>query len=188
MRSSQWLFGAVALTCLLAGCQSTRAESPTAVRLAPPKAVPGTTLHAGPGETEAFDEKRFRLWTLHWESAEVRGAGTKATVSDVVTVHGSFFRNNKPAGNYEAATGSADQAKSRLELRGSVRITSLQHKTTLLCAEANYDGIRKIIQARGKVRLVSDDGTTDFGDEVVATPELDRVGTPETFGNASEKI
>lgn len=164
---------------VLVGCAREPDAKPTKPK---PVEKPTSVLKSNSGETVAYAPgKKGRLWNVRWERAEIRGVETKKSVTDLEVVQGEFFRNNAVQGTYKADSGRAVQAASKLFLSGNVSVTSKPFKAVLSCRTATYDGVRKELRAVGNVVVTFPDGRIELGEEVVATPDLTRIGTPETF-------
>ncbi len=164
---------------VLAGC-----AAPPAAKPAKPKPVekPTTILKSNSGETVAFaPDKKERMWNVRWERAEIRGVETKKSVTDLEVVNGEFFRGDAVQGTYKADSGRAEQEASKLYLSGNVSVTAIPFKAVLTCRSATYDGVKKELRAVGNVVVTFPDGRIELGEEIVATPDLTRIGTPETF-------
>jgi hypothetical protein len=163
----------------LVGC-----AAPPAAKPAKPKPVekPTSVLKSNSGETVAYAPgKRERMWNVRWERAEIRGVETKKSVTDLEVVNGEFYRGDAVQGTYQADSGRAEQGTSKLYLSGNVSVTSKPFKAVLSCRSATYDGVKKELRAVGNVVVTFPDGRIELGEEIVATPDLTRIGTPETF-------
>ena len=67
-------------------------------------------------------------------------------------------------------------------LSGKVRVTSEKDDVYLLADKVTYDEKLALIIAEGNVTVNSDAWLSGPYDRLVATPGLERVGTPDRFG------
>jgi hypothetical protein len=125
--------------------------------------------------------KREKLWDLTWTAGNVALPGPNQTQAQLANVSGSLYLEQKVAGTYRGDVGTADEAKQVLTLRGNVQLTSVQYGAVLTCDEIRYEGDRKLVRAKGHVRVVNKDGRMTNDAELWATADLEKVGTPDIF-------
>ncbi|HEY0868198.1 MAG TPA: hypothetical protein VGE01_12505 [Fimbriimonas sp.] len=142
------------------------------------------TVNASPGQATRLGPppKRSKLWTVRWKGARIDFGDEGRFSGYMERVTGSIYDDfGKEASTFQGQAGQADKAKDILRLSGQVKVVSKQHKASLFCDKVEYQPDRKVIRAVGNVRIVSDSGTLDAGNEILATPDLRRVATPNLF-------
>jgi lipopolysaccharide assembly outer membrane protein LptD (OstA) len=66
-------------------------------------------------------------------------------------------------------------------LSGNVVVTSKDYKSTITCDKLVWDGNRNLIHALGNVRFKSRQYTAEVFDELLASPKMNQIGTPDLF-------
>ena len=178
---------ALAATSLIVGCQSgKRSEAPIPKRgAADGDQRPPITdaINVGPGDLTAYSTNlpRRPVWKLLWKSARIQPGQKENSLGEVTEASGFIYPEAEAPVPFSAASGSGDQAKGQLYLRENVTIFSPTLKATLRCDLVHYDASAKIVEAKGNVRVTSEDGTVTTNQELWATPDLSIVGTKDEF-------
>ena len=139
-------------------------------------------VNASPGEATRLGANRQKLWTVRWKGARLdfTEGGRFSGYMDRVT--GSIYgEKGQETSAFQGERGEADKAKDILRLSGSVKILSKEHKATLFCDKLEYEPERKRVRAVGNVRIESQSGVLNAGNEILATPDLTHVATPNLF-------
>lgn len=120
------------------------------------------------------------LWSARTEGSRflIEGEAGKAVLEGV---RGELFREGKLASRFQAKTGQADQQRSELVLSGGVRVEAVIEGLWLTAERVLYDGNTGLLQAHGRVVVESETYTMGPFEELWATQDLRRVGTPDAF-------
>jgi hypothetical protein len=142
------------------------------------------TVNASPGSATRLGPppKRAKLWTVRWKGARIDfGEGGKFSGSMDKVTGELYDETGKVASTFQGQDGQADKAQDVLRLSGQVKIVSKEHKASLFCDKVEYQPGRNLIRAVGNVRIESESGILNAGQEVLATSDLKRVATPNLF-------
>lgn len=130
--------------------------------------------------------KHEKAWTVHWVGAKLNlgssgkdgernGAGTFQNVT------GSVYQNGTEASTFRSDEGYGENKTSHLHLTGHVIVVSTDQHATLFCDRLEWIPETKLIRASGNVRVEGKSGKLGTFSEVLATPKLERIGTPDLF-------
>lgn len=161
--------------CLLVGCGS---APDVAATEAPPADEPGTTRV----QIGAVEGRLPGAWTMEAEQSSVALQGEDDTSAIGLRVSGQLLKGDKIESRFVAASGEANTQTGRLELSGEVRVTSERDGVYLTADRLVYDKELALIIAEGRVEVHSATWVSGPFDKLVATPGLERVGTPDRFG------
>jgi hypothetical protein len=139
-------------------------------------------LGAGSGDRFGGDQKREKLWSVQWQSAEMevfdQGGSLAGTLQQVT---GQIVSDGQNVSSFTATSAVSDRDQERLWLTGNVKIVSRNPDMTLTCDKVLYEADIKLIKAQGNIRIESSSGTLGGMPELWAKPDLSRVGTPDAF-------
>lgn len=107
--------------------------------------------------------------------------GEKAGSGQFDGVTGLLFKADQEAATFESKYGEVDQTKSQLTLTGNVSVVGRNPEATMRCERLVYDANAKVIRALGNVRVTGKNGTLGPLSELLATPDLKTVATPDMF-------
>lgn len=126
--------------------------------------------------------KRERVFEVHWQKSDLRAvSGEKVGSGQFDDVTGQLFKADKGVANFESKYGEVDQAQNLLTLTGNVSVKGTDPEATLTCSRLVYDANAKVIRAEGNVRIDGKTGTLGPMPELLATPDLKTVATPDMF-------
>lgn len=120
-------------------------------------------------------------WTMDAEQASVRIEGEESSSASVRRVSGKLLKGDMVESRFVADSGLADTATGRLVLSGRVQVTAEDEKIVLTADKVTYDEKTSLVTAEGHVIVSSADWTSGPYDRLVATPGLEKVGTPDRF-------
>jgi lipopolysaccharide assembly outer membrane protein LptD (OstA) len=121
-------------------------------------------------------------WTMEAQKSSVRIEGEERTTAQVRAVQGQLLKGESVESRFVADSGEANTSTGRLTLSGKVRITSEKDEIYLTADKVTYDEKLALVIAEGNVKVNSSAWTSGPYDRLVATPGLERVGTPDRFG------
>ncbi len=121
-------------------------------------------------------------WTMEAQRSSVRIEGEDGHSAIVQAVQGQLLKGDAVQSRFTADSGEADTSTGRLVLIGHVTVTAENEKIRLTAERVTYDEQSALVVAEGRVMVSSADWTSGPYDRLVATPGLERVGTPDRFG------
>jgi len=178
-------FWIVAILCIaLAGCSSKKPDpqpnaDPSANGVEEPK--DRRIIASGPVDMEAANPEGKMVWTLHGESSRVGLETEGETELFANNVSGEIFQNGKVASTFKAMEAKAARESRTLVLSNRVEIQSLAEKITLRADKVNWMEDREMFSATGNVEVDSPGWLLGKMEEVWATPDLTKIGTPNKF-------
>ena len=172
-----------ALAALAAqGCLS---GTPKEAAVPKPKAPPpAKELNFSSGTGDAFGPlpKREKRWTVNWQSMKLNGTQKKGlSGGKMLGVSGVIYKEDKKVLNFKSDRGSGDKANETLVLDDHVVAKRPDGSATLTADEVTYLAKSKLLIAKGNVHVFGPAGDGTFS-ELVATSDLNHVGTPDMFG------
>lgn len=102
-------------------------------------------------------------------------------------VSGQLFQKDAVASKFQASEAYADQEKNVLKLSNKVVITAEKQGLSLSADKVAWLPERQLIEASGHVMLDGRDYSAGPFDRLLATPDLKKAGTPDTFGKQPSK-
>jgi lipopolysaccharide assembly outer membrane protein LptD (OstA) len=96
-------------------------------------------------------------------------------------VTGTIFQAQRPVTTFRADRGEADRTHQMLTLEDHVRVTAIKDGSRLNCDRLVYDARGKFYRATGHVTILGPAGQVGTLSEVLTTPDLAVVATPELF-------
>ena len=116
------------------------------------------------------------------QKSSVKLEGDETSNAVVHAVQGQLLDGEKVESRFVAESGEANTVTGRLTLSGKVRITSEKDEILLTADKVTYDEKLALVIAEGNVKVTSKAWASGPYDRLVATPGLERVGTPDRFG------
>lgn len=116
------------------------------------------------------------------QKSSVKLEGEERSLAQVSAVQGQLLKGDVVESRFLADSGEADTATGRLVLSGKVKVTSERDSIYLTADKVTYDEKLALIIAEGNVKVNSEAWVSGPYDRLVATPGLERVGTPDRFG------
>lgn len=154
-------------------------------------------MNLGPGNglVKSAPPERKSLWFVEWDSARIDVVDSPK--NDLLgggrleRVRGYLFDEGKPGSTFRGDRGVGDKEKKTLTLRGNVHVVAPDKDASgkksntpaaeLTCDQIVYDAEKKVIRALGHVKVTGEIGTIGTLSEVWATPDLNRIATPDMF-------
>jgi len=121
------------------------------------------------------------MWSVQWESARIEYGGENQISGTMSRVSGEMYERGAVASTFVADFAEAEKQSNRLTLSGNVVVTSKEYKSTITCDKLVWDGNKNLIRALGNVRFKSKQYTAEVFDELLASPKLNQIGTPDLF-------
>lgn len=148
---------------------------------------PASERRVDTGESEVVRRgpDREPAWSAKSASARLSYGGEGNFGGRFEDVSGLIFSEGKPASEFKARAGVAEQESETLILEGSVRIVGIESKATLSAMRVQWRPDRKLVLASGDVRVNTPDYSIGPFPSLLATPDLRQFGTPDTFPPAS---
>ena len=115
------------------------------------------------------------------KDSSMKFQGQEESTAIVRGVTGQLLKGGKVASNFVAESGQADTRTGVLVLTGNVRVTAEGRGMYLVADKLTYDKNRALIFAEGRVEVRSDAWLSGPFAKLVATPGLEKVGTPDRF-------
>jgi len=119
---------------------------------------------------------------------KVNGDGARAGLEEsgnneffLTTVTGEIFENNKTSSTFSAKEAKAATETKKLVLTGNVKLTSVPQKVMLSADKITWMEDKELFAATGNVQIDSPEWQLGNMDEVWATPDLSKIGTPKHF-------
>lgn len=175
------------LLVLVAGCgsPSPRTAKPApAEQPAPEAGEPAVerSITAGGVEMVASDDNNQKVWSARSETATLDMMTNDNVVSRMAGVTGDLFQKGEVASTYRAEEAFANRTDRKLTLKGGVQVQNSDGPEALSAQALDWIPDKELIQLRGDVSVSS--GKTyqagPFG-LLWATPDLNIIGTPDTF-------
>lgn len=121
------------------------------------------------------------MWSVQWESARIEYGGESQISGTMSRVSGEMYERGAVASTFVADFAEAEKQSNRLTLSGNVVVTSKEYKSTIACDKLVWDGNNNLIRALGNVRFKSKQYTAEVFDELLASPKMNQIGTPDLF-------
>lgn len=175
----------LAILCVaLGGCSSKKPDpkpdaDPSSNGVEEPK--DRRVIASGPVDMQAADPEGEVVWTLHGESSRVGLETEGETQIFANNVSGEIFENGKVASTFKAMEAKAARESRTLLLNDRVEIQSVAENITLRADKVNWMEDRKLFAATGNVEVDSPNWLLGKMEEVWATPDLTKIGTPNKF-------
>lgn len=149
----------------------------------PPDKPPTQEINFTAGTGDAFGPvpKHEKRWTVNWKSMVLQGLqSTGISEGQMSGVSGMIFKAEQPVLRFKSDRGHGDKANEVLVLQDHVVASKPDGSENLTADTLTYLAKRKLLIATGHVRVygVSGDGTFS---QLVATSDLNHVGTPDMF-------
>lgn len=140
-------------------------------------------LNTGKGSAtvRSTEGPREPMWTVRWESARIEYGGENRISGRMRNVSGEMYEKGAVANTFVADAAEAEKQSNKLVLSGSVKVTSTDYKSTITCDKLVWDGNNNLIRALGNVRFKSRQYTAEVFDELLASPKMNQIGTPDLF-------
>lgn len=149
-------------------------------------------IESGKLTLEATDESGNPAWKVNGKSARAGIEETGDNQFFIETVTGEVFSKGEVASTFIADSAKAATETKKLVLNGNVKITSLGQNTvktaqsndkklTLTADKITWMEDKQLFAASGNVQIDSPDYHLGNMDEVWATPDLSKIGTPNKF-------
>lgn len=162
------------------GCGGPKKTPP---RVEPPPTDPGVrrVVETGPIDLEAGRDDGTIAWKLHGKSSRLglQDAGEKQVFAQGVT--GEIFDKGKVASRFTSQDAKAASESKQMVLMGKVRIDSVTQNVSLYADKVAWMEERQMFSAQGNVRIDSPGWELGKMEEVWATPDLSKFGTPDKF-------
>ena len=131
-------------------------------------------------------------YTLRWQHGVVQATDPikLGAVGDMKGVSGILYKGGKPAADFSADEGTADNTKGVLVLKGNVRVKSvggnkLLEGTLMTCDRVTYASGDEIIKASGGVNVQNKGFTIGPIAEAWCSNTLSEVASPRRLRSAS---
>jgi hypothetical protein len=170
------------LALIVAGCgpgEPKRAHAPA------PEPSPERHIETEGAQVIRRGPDRRPLWSASSASASLTYAGEGAVSGTFRKVTGRLYERGVPASTFAAQTAFADQGTSRLDMSGQVVIAALRYEARMMADLVRWRPDLELIEASGGVRVTTPDYVVGPFQALLATPDLRRFGTPDTFPRAA---
>lgn len=172
--------GYLLLGLAVQGCLSGQPE--TKVQR-PPDKPPTQEVNVTSGTGDAFGPmpKHEKRWTVNWTKMILQGLQSKGlSTGQMSGVSGTIYKKEEPVLNFKSDRGHGDKANEVLVLQDHVVASKPDGSENLTADTVTYLAKSKLLIASGHVRVYGASGDGTFS-QLVATSDLDHVGTPDMF-------
>jgi len=169
---------------LLSGCSPKKQDSganPSESGSAEKEPSERRVIASGPVDMEAANPAGERVWTLHGESSRVGMESEGETELFANQVSGEIFQKGVLASTFKAVEAKAARETRTLVLTNRVEIQSVSENIILRADKVSWMEDRELFAATGNVEVDSPGWLLGKMDEVWATPDLKKIGTPSKF-------
>lgn len=165
-----------ALAFVAVGC-TRPADAPQAAPTRPVEKPP-VKIGTGPVEVQVRGEDGTPSFVVRAQSSEIQ-VEKGGSQSGLDKVEGEIFQKGKLASRFTASQGRVDQSARSLQASGKVEVRDTSRGIVLRADNVRYrEGEAKIV-ASGRVTVSSEEWRIGPFDQLAATPDLSRVGTPD---------
>lgn len=123
-----------------------------------------------------------RAWIARADGTRVRVDEGGESVAVMNGVTGTLYEAGVEASEFRSPSAEAVQAKHTLTLLGGVTVIARARGLTLKADRLTYREDLQLIEASGTVTVTSDVYVLGPLETLVTTPDLRKIGTPDTFG------
>jgi lipopolysaccharide assembly outer membrane protein LptD (OstA) len=135
-------------------------------------------IGTGPVEVKVAGKDGSPAFVVRAQSSEIE-VEKGGSQSGLERVDGEIFQQGKVAARFSASRGQVDQASRSLLATGSVVVRDTKRGIALRADRVRYrEGEAKLV-ASGRVTVSSESWRIGPFDQLAATPDLSRVGTPD---------
>lgn len=172
---------ALAALVFVSSCAPPAAKKPAnATKPEAGKKEETTTIATGKVEAVAKDEKGRTVLSVRADTSEIE-VGDSVGVSNLKAVDGEIYEEGKLKSRFRADRGKLDQVKRLIHAEGNVVVKAPDGAIALRADAIDYrDGGNRIV-AKGRVTVSSEAWKFGPFEDLYATPDLQRVGTPDRF-------
>lgn len=124
---------------------------------------------------------REPLWTVRWETARIEYGGENEISGKMSSVSGEMYENGQVANTFVADYAEAEKQSNRLTLTGHISVKAKEHAASMACEKLEWDGLKQLMKATGNVNLKSDLYDAGVFDILLASPTMNKIGTPDLF-------
>ncbi|MCC6404459.1 MAG: hypothetical protein IT207_10675 [Fimbriimonadaceae bacterium] len=176
----RWMVALAALIPL-ASCAPQRSRKPENTSLPPPKSDNGTTtLATGKVEVLAKNEKGETAFVVRAASSDIK-VGEGVGSSQLRVVDGEIFEAGKLKSRFRADRGTVDQVRRLVHAEGNVVVKDSEGGIAMRADSIRYQDGGDRIEATGRVTVSSTEWKFGPFANLCATPDLQRVATPDRF-------
>jgi hypothetical protein len=161
------------------------ARNPNRAATQPETPPPIRKAATGPVKIEQRGEDRRLTWVVNAQESQLRYGGDEEMAGRLKDVSGTLYQGGEPASRFAAEIGTADRRARTLELEGSVRVRAIGRDAVLTARKVRWLDGPRLIEARGDVTLRTADYVLGPLPRLLATADLDDVGTPDHFSEAT---
>ncbi|RYG88284.1 LPS export ABC transporter periplasmic protein LptC [bacterium] len=126
-------------------------------------------------------EKNVKLYTVSWQTALLILGRAGIQEGKMNGVTGTVYQEEKTKSTFAAETGYAKKETQTLYLEGKVVVKSPEYGATLRAEKLEWLPDVKRYRATGNVTLTTPNGAMGPIPVMLATSDLQRVGTPDLF-------
>lgn len=166
-----------------AGCGNRETKAPSEGGKDIPIPPELTKASTGPVSVERRGDDQSLQWTVRAESSNLELNSPNKLAGNLNKVTGCLYQKGVIASKFSADLANADQAKNKLDLSGQVVLNAEKEGLKMTALKLKWVPERKLIEASGHVMLESSDYIVGPFESILATPDLKKFGTPDTFGN-----
>lgn len=179
-----WIAGGIAVLAV-AGCGGGSKGPQAPVKPAEP--VQAHAVGTGPGTMTQQDEKQQPSWRVNWKAGQVVYDEHEKARGEFSQVTGDLYSAGKPATKFTADRAKADQTDQTLTLSGGATLNSIDHPWTMNADQIRWMDGYKLLEVSGHVKIKGDDVELSNLPSLLATSDMRRVGTPNTFRSMIEQ-
>ena len=165
----------------LAGCGVSRPRVEKVTAPETPQAPLQGPVESGAVTITARDKAGTTRWVARSKTSHTEFDATGNAIEDLATVDGDIYSENLIVSHFTSERAHADQNERRLELSGSVKVSSLKQGISAQADQAKWMEDVKLIAMEGNVIFASNVWTLGPAPVQWCKPDLTEVGTPDVF-------
>lgn len=146
-----------------------------------PKNPNPQTIATGPVELQQRDEDRNIVWSLSATGSKLSYKADGKVSGALEGIKGALFEKGAKVSSFSAERGEADQTTEALAISGNVIVHSLKDGAKLSADSVEWVKAKQWIVAKGRVKISTSDYVLGPFEQIVATADLVRFGTPDQF-------
>lgn len=171
---------------LAVGCSG--GSAPNGAQIEEPISLQKLNTGKGSAVVRSPEGPREPLWSVQWQSARIEYGGENQIGGTMRQVAGEMYEKGAVASTFTADEAEADKTSNQLVLTGNVTVTSKAYNATLTCEKLVWDGRKELIRALGNVRFKSRQYEAGVFDELLASPKINQIGTPDLFYKVNRSL
>lgn len=174
--------GLLALAIVVAGCSAAKNE-PKKAPSSKGDDEPAQRIGTGGISVLSRDKERSEVWRANAETAQVSVDPNGAITAQMQGVTGDVYDKGEAAARFRSKQGFAEQKTQVLRLQGDVVLSDRAQLNRIMGDRLEWLPEIKMMQLKGNVAFRGKRFNTSKLDTIWAAPDLNDVGTPQSYKN-----